>query len=103
MCLGSIKPEVESHTLKFIVGVIGISLATVTNFFSEPQITSISASYQECGWFSFNHSKKLISLFTISCITNQYCSASKLALEKDSQYVAQQRSYFPLRLNICDL
>jgi hypothetical protein len=32
MCMGSIKPEVESHTLKFIVGVIAISLATVTNF-----------------------------------------------------------------------
>jgi hypothetical protein len=42
--------EIDHHTLKFIVGVIAISLANVTAFFSDSPLDSISASYHEGGW-----------------------------------------------------
>jgi hypothetical protein len=51
----TIKPtrvEIEHHTIKLIVGVIAISLATLTSIFSETPLESISASYHEEGWSS---------------------------------------------------
>ena len=42
--------EIDHHTIKLIIGVIAISLATLTSFFSETPIQSISASYHENGW-----------------------------------------------------
>lgn len=43
-------PEIDSDTIKLQVGVIALTLANITSFFSETQITSISASYHEDGW-----------------------------------------------------
>lgn len=43
-------PEINSDTIKLQVGVIALTLANITSFFSETQITSISASYHEGGW-----------------------------------------------------
>lgn len=44
------KYEIDHHVLKFIVGVIALSLANVAAFFSQVPITSISASYHDGGW-----------------------------------------------------
>jgi len=43
--------EIDHHTIKLIIGIIAISLAALTSFFSDPPpITSISASYYKDGW-----------------------------------------------------
>lgn len=43
-------PEIDHRTMKLIVGVIALSLASLTSFFADTSITSISASYYEGGW-----------------------------------------------------
>ncbi|MET0335676.1 MAG: hypothetical protein ABW190_15495 [Rhizobacter sp.] len=42
--------EIDHRTIKLIVGIIAISLATLTSFFSTTTLTSISAAYYEGGW-----------------------------------------------------
>ena len=42
-------PEIDEHTSKLIVGVIALSLAWLTNHFSDTPLQSISASYHEGG------------------------------------------------------
>lgn len=44
------RKEIEHRTIKLVVGLIAISLATLTSIFSEDAITSISASYHQGGW-----------------------------------------------------
>ena len=44
------KPEIDYHVLRLIVGVIALTLASLTAFFSSAPIESISASYHEGGW-----------------------------------------------------
>ncbi len=42
--------EINRQTIKLIIGVIALSLASLTSFFSESAIESISAAYHEDGW-----------------------------------------------------
>lgn len=42
--------EIDHHILKLIVGLIALTLANVTAFFSVEPLQSISASYHEGGW-----------------------------------------------------
>lgn len=42
--------EIDHRTIKLIVGVVAISLASLTNLFAAMPLTSISASYHEGGW-----------------------------------------------------
>jgi hypothetical protein len=42
-------PEIDDRTMKLIVGVVALSLASLTSFFANAAITSISASYYEEG------------------------------------------------------
>ena len=42
-------PEIDHKTLKLIVGVVALLLATLTNFFASSPLESISASYYETG------------------------------------------------------
>ena len=44
------RPEIDHRTIKLIVGVIAISLASLTSCFATTAIGSISASYYEGGW-----------------------------------------------------
>ena len=44
------RPEIDKGTIKLLIGVIALSLANVTSFFSSVPIASISASYYEDGW-----------------------------------------------------
>ena len=46
----SSRPEIDSHIMKLIVGVIALTLASLTAFFAPSQLTSISASYHAGGW-----------------------------------------------------
>lgn len=43
-------PEINEHTMKLIVGLIALSLAGLTNYFSEESLQSISASYHADFW-----------------------------------------------------
>jgi len=42
--------EIDHHILKLIVGIIALTLAHLTAFFSSTPLESISASYHEGGW-----------------------------------------------------
>lgn len=44
------REEIDHLTIKFVVGLIAVSLAPLTDFFAKSSITSISASYYEGGW-----------------------------------------------------
>jgi len=44
------KPEIDHRTIKLIIGLIALTLANVTSFFSSAPLTSISASYYQDGW-----------------------------------------------------
>lgn len=44
------KPEIDYHIMKLIVGVIALTLASLTAFFAPSPLTSISASYHAGGW-----------------------------------------------------
>lgn len=67
-------PEIDSDTIKFQIGVIAITLANITSFFSDFPITSISASYHEGGW-----ARNLLVgfLFAISAFMLAYNGFSK--------------------------
>jgi cation transport ATPase len=43
------REEIDHLTIKFLVGLIAVSLAPLTDFFAKSSITSISASYYEGG------------------------------------------------------
>ena len=42
-------PEIDHRTMKLIVGVVALSLASLTNFFASRPLASISESYYEIG------------------------------------------------------
>ena len=44
------QQEIDHRTIKLIVGIIAISLASLTSVFANSSITSISASFYEGGW-----------------------------------------------------
>lgn len=44
------QPEIDHRTMKLIVGLIALSLASLTSLFAQRRIPSISASYYEGGW-----------------------------------------------------
>ena len=44
------REEIDHLTIKFVIGLIAVSLAPLTDFFAKSSITSISASYYEGGW-----------------------------------------------------
>lgn len=44
------RSEIDHRTIKLLVGLIAIFLASLTSQFSEREIHSISASYHEGGW-----------------------------------------------------
>jgi threonine/homoserine/homoserine lactone efflux protein len=44
------KPEIDNHIMKLIVGVIALTLAWLTSYFSSGPLASISESYYEEGW-----------------------------------------------------
>jgi hypothetical protein len=45
-----LRPEIDNHTSKLIVGIMALYIAGATSVFSEVPLHSISASYHEGGW-----------------------------------------------------
>jgi hypothetical protein len=90
------RVEIDSHTIKLIIGVIAISLATLTSFFSETPIQSISASYHEDGW-----SRDIFVgfLFAISAFLLAYNgkSAPEMVLSKVAAIAAMGVAMFPCK------
>lgn len=88
------RVEIDHHTIKLIIGVIAISLATLTSFFSETPIQSISASYHEDGW-----SRNIFVgfLFAISAFLLAYNGRStrEMVLSKIAALAAMGVAMFP--------
>lgn len=86
--------EIDHHTIKLIVGVIAISLATLTSLFSNTPLQSISASYHEGGW-----SRNIFVgfLFAISAFLLAYNGRSTLEmlLGKIASFAAMGVAMFP--------
>ena len=90
------RVEIDHHTIKLIIGVIAISLATLTSFFSETSIQSISASYYEDGW-----ARNIFVgfLFAISAFLLAYNGKSKneMVLSKIAAIAALGVAMFPCK------
>lgn len=44
------RPEIDHRTIKLLIGLMALSLAHITSFFSNSPITSISAAYYQDDW-----------------------------------------------------
>lgn len=88
------KPEIDHRTLKLLVGVIALSLASLTNFFASSKITSISESYYEGGWAQ---SIFVGFLFAIAAFLIAYngLSRTEMVLSKVAAVGALGVSLFP--------
>lgn len=90
----STRHEVDHHTLKLIVGVIALTLANLTAYFSSAPLESISASYHEGGW-----SRDIFVgfLFAISAFLFAYNGYSRLemVLSKLAAFAAVGVAIFP--------
>ena len=88
------RVEIDHHTIKLIIGMIAISLATLTSFFSESSLQSISASYYEDGW-----ARNIFVgfLFAISAFLLAYNGKSKneMVLSKIAAIAAMGVAMFP--------
>src|SRR5262245_24707424 len=88
--------EIDHRTIKLLIGLIAISLANITAFFSSTQITSISAAYYEGGWA---RDFLVGSLFAISAFMLAYNGRSwrEFALGKIAAVAALGVALFPCK------
>ncbi|MCB9101963.1 MAG: hypothetical protein H6632_20680 [Anaerolineales bacterium] len=90
------RVEIDHHTIKLIIGIFAISLATLTSLFSETPLTSISASYYADGW-----SRNIFVgfLFAISAFLLAYNgkSAPEFVLSKLAAVAAIGVAMFPCK------
>lgn len=68
------KEEIDHRTLKLLVGLMALSLGSLTSFFASSKIESISASYWEGGW---SQSILVGFLFAIAAFLLAYNGLSK--------------------------
>ena len=92
------REEIDHRTIKLLVGVIALSLASLTSFFAGTSITSISASYYEGGW---SQSIFVGFLFAIAAFLLAYngLSTREMVLSKVAAVAALGVALFPCR---CD-
>ena len=50
MLRAPVRPEIDHHIAKLVVGVIALSLPVLTNWFATSPLASISESYYQGGW-----------------------------------------------------
>lgn len=90
------RSEIDHRTIKLIVGLIAISLASLTSLFSRTPLQSISASYHEGGW-----SRDIFVgfLFAISAFLLAYNGKSKreMVLSKIAAFAAMGVAMFPCK------
>ena len=90
------RQEIDHRTIKLIVGVIAISLASLTSSFATTAITSISASYYEGGW---SQSIFVGFLFAIAAFLLAYngVSRTEMLLSKVAAAAGLGVALFPCR------
>ena len=90
------QTEINHHTIRLIVGVIAISLAALTSYFSQEPLQSLSAAYYEDGW-----SRNIFVgfLFAISAFLLAYNgkSAHEMVLSKIAAFAAMGVAMFPCK------
>lgn len=88
------REEIDHRTIKLIVGIIALSLATLTSIFAETAISSISASYYEQGW---SQTIFIGFLFAIAAYLMAYNGISKteMVLSKVASVAALGVALFP--------
>ena len=88
------RQEIDYRTIKLIVGLIAIFLASITSFFAEPKITSISAAYYSTGWAEVFF---VGSLFAIASFLAAYNgrSTQEMVLSKFASFFAIYIALFP--------
>ncbi len=92
------KAEVDHRTLKLLVGIIALSLGSLTNLFASAPLKSISASYHEGGW---SQSFFVGFLFAIAAFLLSYNGKSRreMILSKVAAVAAFGVAMFPCK---CD-
>jgi hypothetical protein len=88
------REEIDHRTIKLIVGVVALSLATLTAAFASTAIESISASYYEGGW---SQTIFIGFLFAIAAFLMAYNGLSKpeMILSKVASVAALGVAMFP--------
>jgi hypothetical protein len=88
------REEIDHRTIKLIVGIIALSLATLTSMFAETAIPSISASYYEPGW---SQTIFIGFLFSIAAFLMAYngVSTTEMVLSKVASLAALGVALFP--------
>ncbi|MCA9193014.1 MAG: DUF998 domain-containing protein [Planctomycetales bacterium] len=86
--------EIDHHTIKLIVGVIAVSLASVTGLLTENNITSVSASYHAGGWARDYFVGSLFAIFAFLLAYNGY-SRIEMILSKVAAIAALGVAMFP--------
>ena len=92
------RSEISEHTGKLIVGVIALSLAGFTSFFSGDSINSISESYHMDGWAR----DIFVGLFAITAFLLAYNGKSRreMVLSKLAALAAIGVAMFPCKCEI---
>lgn len=88
------REEIDHRTIKLIVGLIAISLASLTSLFASTPISSISDSYYEVGW---SQTIFIGFLFAIAAFLLAYNgeSRSEMLLSKLAAVAALGVALFP--------
>ena len=88
------RPEIDHRTIKLVVGVIALSLASLTSLFASSPLTSISASYWEGGW---SESIFVGFLFAIAAFLLAYNgrSENEMVLSKIASVAGLSVALFP--------
>ena len=90
------REEIDHHTIKLLIGVIALSLATLTSYFAGGTITSVSAAYYEGGWAQ---SILVGFLFAIAAFLLAYngLSTREMVLSKIAAVAALGVALFPCK------
>ena len=89
---------IDQRTLKIIVGLIALTLAYITNFFSMSELSSISASYYEGGWAQTFFVGSLFAISSFLLAYNGYWP-SEMALSKLAALAGLCIALFPCECN----
>jgi hypothetical protein len=90
------REEIDHRTIKLLVGLIALSLASLTSFLAGGTITSISAAYYEGGW---SQSIFVGFLFAIAAFLLAYngMSVHEMVLSKVAAAAALGTALFPCK------
>jgi hypothetical protein len=93
------RHEIDHHTIKLIVGFIAISLASITSYFSEGDIASISESYHVGGWARDYFVGSLFAIFAFFLAYNGE-TKTEMLLSKIAAFASLAVAVFPCRCEV---